>query len=257
MGHIFIDLCHIFICSMCIFAIFVLTKIMKKKYLDTCSSLIEENTSFDLLTADELAMVEGNQVTLDYKKGEIICKQGSHASHIIVLRQGLVKVYLEGTPKNLILTIMPSGQLIGLPSIFEGNNVFLYSVSAYVDSQVKMINIDIIRQLIRTNAGFAARIINVLNESTAQNYGRFFSLMQKQLHGRMADILLCLSQRIFKHTTFHLPLSRNDLGELTGMSTESVIRIFKDFKDNGLISVKGKTIELLDVPKLEMISEKG
>ena len=230
---------------------------MNTKYLNTCSSLIEDNTCFELLTDDELALIEGNQVSVDYKKGEIICKQGSYASHILILQQGLVKAYLEGNPKNLILTIMPSGQLIGLPSIFDGNNVFLYSVSAYVDSKVKMINIDIVKQLIRTNAGFASRIINVLNESTAQNYGRFFSLMQKQLHGRMADILLCLSQRIFKSKSFNLPLSRNDLGELTGMSTESVIRIFKDFKENGWIKVSGKTIELLNFEKLEMISEKG
>jgi CRP/FNR family transcriptional regulator len=230
---------------------------MENKYINTCSSLIEDNTCFDLLSPEELAMLEGNQVVLDYKKNEIICKQGSQASHIIVLQEGLVKAYLEGNPKNLILTIMPSGQLIGLPSIFDGNNVFLYSVSAYVDSRVKLINMDIIRQLIRTNAGFASRIINVLNESTAQNYGRFFSLMQKQLHGRMADILLCLSQRIFKAKSFNLPLSRNDLGELTGMSTESVIRIFKDFKESKLIRVNGKTIELLDIEKLEVISEKG
>lgn len=219
--------------------------------------MIWESSCFDLLTAEELALVEGNQVIPNYRKGEIICKQGSQASNIIVIQEGLVKAYLEGNPKNLILTIMPSGQLIGLPSIFEGNNVFLYSVSTYVDSKVKMINIDVIKQLINSNAAFASRIINVLNESTAQSYGRFFSLLQKQLHGRMADILLCLSQRIFKAQSFNLPLSRTDLGELTGMSTESVIRIFKDFKENSLIHVKGKTIELLDIPKLEMISAKG
>ncbi len=73
----------------------------------------------------------------------------------------------------------------------------------------------------------------------------------------MADILLCLSQRIFKSNQFNLPLSRNDLGELTSMSTESVIRIFKDFKESKLITVNGKTIEILDEEKLEMISEKG
>jgi len=230
---------------------------MNTKHINTCSSLVNDNSCFNLLSPEELALVEGNQVILNYNKGEIICKQGSQASHIILLQKGLVKAYLEGTPKNLVLTIMPSGQLIGLPSIFEGNNTFLYSVSCYVDSTVKMINIDVITHLISQNSGFAARIINILNEGTAQNYGRFFSLVQKQLHGRMADILLCLSQRIFKSISFNLPLSRTDLGELTSMSTESVIRIFKDFKENKLIAVNGKTIEILDEEKLEMISEKG
>ncbi len=108
-----------------------------------------------------------------------------------------------------------------------------------------MINIDVIKQMISDNTQFAGHIINILNENTAQTYGRFFCLMQKQLHGRMADILLCLSNRIFKSKAFQLPLSRNDLGELTGMSTESVIRIFKDFKDDKLISVNAKSIEIV------------
>lgn len=72
-----------------------------------------------------------------YKKGETICKQGSFASHIMFLEEGLVKIYLEGNPRNLILTITPSNHLIGLPSIYEGNNTFLYSVSTYIDSKVK------------------------------------------------------------------------------------------------------------------------
>ncbi|MFP4470632.1 MAG: Crp/Fnr family transcriptional regulator [Bacteroidales bacterium] len=230
---------------------------MNNKYLNTCSALVQDSTCFELLTTEQMALIEGNQVTVNYKKGETICKQGSYASHILMLKQGLVKVFLEGNPRNLILTIIPSGQLIGLPSIFEGNKVFLYSVTTYVDSIVQMINIDIVKQLIAENAAFASRIINVLNENTAQHYGRFFSLMQKQLHGRMADILLCLSQRIFKTRTLHLPLSRADLAELTGMSTESVIRIIKDFKEDKLISVRAKTIEIIDFVRLERISEYG
>lgn len=230
---------------------------MPNQYLNTCSTVIQDNSCFELLTPDQRALVEGNKVTVDYKKGEIICKQGSQASHILFLAKGLVKVFLEGKPKNLILTIVPARQLIGLPSIFEGNKTFIYSVSTYVDSTVEMINIDIVKQLINENASFAGRIINVLNENTAQTYGRFFSLMQKQLHGRMADILLCLSQRIFKNKTFQLPLSRNDLGELTGMSTESVIRIFKDFKEDNLITVNAKIIDIIDAVRLQRISELG
>ena len=73
----------------------------------------------------------------------------------------------------------------------------------------------------------------------------------------MADILLCLSQRVFKDDSFNLPLSRADLAELTGMSTESVIRVMKDFKDDNLISLEGKDFGLLDVERLMTISELG
>lgn len=224
-------------------------------YENTCANFVHQSPCFDQLTEQEIEMVEKNQVRVVYKKGETICKQGSFASHIMFLEEGLVKIYLEGNPRNLILTITPSNHLIGLPSIYEGNNTFLYSVSTYIDSKVRLIDVNVFKQLIRQNANFAAKIINVLNENTAQVYGRFFCLTRKQLHGRMADILLCLSDRIFKSREFNLPLSRNDLGELTSMSTESVIRIIKEFKDDELIKVNGKFIEILNHEKMMKISE--
>lgn len=226
-------------------------------YPNSCVVRTPEGTCFDYLTDEEKKLVDDNMVEVFYKKGEIICKQGSFASKIIFLAEGLVKVYLEGNPRNLILTITPKNNLVGLPSIYEGNNTFLYSVSPYVDSWAKLIDINIFKQLLRQNAEFAAKIINILNENTAQAYGRFFCLTRKQLHGRMADILMCLSQRIFKDLEFELPLSRNDLGELTGMSTESVIRIMKEFKDDKLIEVSGKKISILDIDRMVKISELG
>lgn len=226
-------------------------------YPNSCVVRTPEGTCFDLLTDDEKKMVDDNMVEVHYKTGEIICKQGSFASKIIFLSEGLVKVYLEGSPKNLILTITPKNNLVGLPSIFEGNNTFLYSVSPYVDSWAKLIDINVFKQLLRQNATFASKIIDILNENTAQAYGRFFCLTRKQLHGRMADILMCLSERIFKSLEYELPLSRSDLAELTGMSTESVIRIMKEFKDDELIKVSGKSISILDAERIRKISAVG
>ena len=120
-----------------------------------------------------------------------------------------------------------------------------------------MIDIQVFKQLLSQNRTFAYRIINILNENTAQIYGRFFSLTQKQLHGRLADILLCMATRIFKSKEFELPLSRADLGDLTGMSSESVIRMMKEFKDDGLIDTQCKSIVLLDLERLERISQFG
>jgi len=147
--------------------------------------------------------------------------------------------------------------LLGLAAIYDGNNKLPYTVTTYTNSTIRMIDIQIFKQLLKQNSDFSFHIISLLNEKTAQIYGRFFSLTQKQLHGRLADILLCLANRIFKSNTFELPLSRADLGDLTGMSTESVIRMMKEFKDDGLIDMHCKSIELLDIARLERISEFG
>lgn len=221
--------------------------------------LADDNHSscFDVLSEEEKQLIEDHKVDIQYKKGEVIAKQGSFASHVIFLQEGLVKVYLEGNSNDLILKIMPSNRLITLSSIFEGNHTFLYSVATYIDSSASLIDAELFKQLIRKNSIFASKIINILNENTAQVYGRFYALTHKQSHGRLADILICLSQRIYKSAQFDLALSRNDLADLTGLSQESVIRIFKEFKEEKLIEVKGKNIEILNFEKLQKISAFG
>jgi CRP/FNR family transcriptional regulator len=227
------------------------------KGISHCSVFNFENSWYDLLTEDQRLLIDEHSVTINFKKGETICKRGSFATHIYFLEDGLVKVYLEEKNKNLILSLYTRNNLLGLSAIFEGNNKLPYSVSTYTDSKVRIIDIQIFKLLLKQNSEFSFRIINLLNEKTSQIYGRFFSLTQKQLHGRLADILLCLSNKIFKSNSFELPLSRADLGDLTGMSTESVIRMMKEFKDDGLIDMHCKSIELLDIARLERISEFG
>jgi cAMP-binding proteins - catabolite gene activator and regulatory subunit of cAMP-dependent protein kinases len=96
-----------------------------------------------------------------------------------------------------------------------------------------------------------------MNENIIQIYGRFFCISNKQLHGRIADILLCLKNRVYKSNTYEFAFSRSELAELTNMSTESVIRVMKNFKDDGLILQKDKTMEILDVEMLSKISNLG
>jgi CRP-like cAMP-binding protein len=157
-----------------------------------CSLFDYEQSCFDLLTNEEKALVEQQSVSLNFKKGETVCKQGAFASHIYFIEEGLVKVYLEEKSKNLILTLSTQKSLLGLVSIFEGNDKMPYSITTYTNSKITMIDIQVFRQLVKQNPSFAYRIISLLNESTSQIYGRFFSLTQKQLHGRLADILLCI-----------------------------------------------------------------
>lgn len=210
-----------------------------------------------MLTKEEQALIDSNSINVRYKKGEVICKHGTIAPHVILLRDGLAKVYLEGLNDSLILKIITSGNIIGLTTIFEGNNIFHYSSMAYIDSTASLIDINIFRKILNQNVKFANSIINILCENSIQTFGRFFCLTHKQLYGRMADIILCLSERIFKKRDFELNLSRKELGELTGMSTESVIRMLKKFKDDGLIKMTGKKLYIVNYDLLRKISEYG
>ncbi|TRX72496.1 Crp/Fnr family transcriptional regulator [Carboxylicivirga sp. M1479] len=212
---------------------------------------------FDDLTDEEMVYVEENSVEVEYKRGEIICKQGAFASHIMVMKEGLAKIYLENGNDSLILKILPAVNIIGLTALFDGNNTFPYSAQTYMDSTVRLIEIGAFRKLIESNTKFAGQVISMLAENSVIINGRFFCLTKKQTYGRLADVLLCLSNRIYKTDKFPLQLTRKDLSELASMSIESTTRILTKFKDEGLIAVHCNEIEILNPDKLLEISTIG
>lgn len=212
---------------------------------------------FDHLTEEQNKLIDRSQVTVAYRKGEIIAKQGTFTTHILLICDGLAKVYYEDNNKSLILRIAAAGSLIGLTSLPLNQNVFQYTASAYVDTTVKLIDVNIIRQLILENGKFASAIIDLLCEISIQKNGRFFCLLHRQSYGKLADIILCLAGNIFKKQKFDLSLSRKELAELSGMSTESVIRTLKSFQNDGLIKITGKTFEVVDPDELMRICQLG
>ena len=212
---------------------------------------------FEKLSSEDKELLDASSVVIKYNKREIICKQGSFVSHVMYVERGLAKVFINDGINSLVLKIIPSGNLLGLSSLSEDQNTYQYSAMAYVESEIKLIDINVFRQLVGRNVEFAKEVINILSANSLQIYGRFFCLTHKQAYGRMADILLCLSKRVFKQEEFDLPLSRKDLAELSGISPETVIRMLKKFSDDGLIHMDGKSIKVLDYDRLIRISEFG
>lgn len=223
----------------------------------SCTISSHQCRCFEKLSKDELEFVEQNAVRIKYQKNEILCKQGSFVSHIMHIEDGLAKVFIDDGTKSLVLKVIPSGNLLGLTSISEEHNTYKYSAMAYVDSVIRLIDINAFRQLVIQNAEFAKEVIDILSANSIQINGRFFCLTHKQAYGRLADILLCLSRQVFKKDEFELPLSRKDLAELSGMSSETVIRMIKKFSEDGLIQLKGKSFKVLDYDRLISISDKG
>jgi CRP/FNR family transcriptional regulator len=225
--------------------------------INTCTVGLNRCNCFLSLTPEEQILLDQNTVEVKFGAGEMVCKQGTFATHIIYVCKGLLKVYMESKHEQLILKIIPEENLAGLNSLFSGNNVFVYSISTYIPSVIKMIDINVFRRIINQNAQFASDIIGILNSNMIQTYGRFFSITQRQSYGRLADILLCLSERIFRKQEFILELSRKELAELCGMTTENVIRMLKKLRDEDLIQIDGKKFSIKNVEQLRKIRELG
>ncbi|MFC2087544.1 Crp/Fnr family transcriptional regulator [Bacteroidota bacterium] len=222
-----------------------------------CTISTHQCRCFEKLSTEELKLLEENSVKIKYKKREIICKQGGFVSNIMYMEQGLAKVFLDNGSNSLVLKIIPEGNFLGLASVSEEYNIFQYSAMAYIDSEIRQIDVNTFRLLLKKNPDFAKEVIDILSANSVQIYGRFFFLTHKQAYGRLADILLCLADRVFKNREFELPLSRKDLAELSGMSSETVTRMLKKFNEEGLIYLNGKSFRVVEYERLKRISVTG
>lgn len=208
---------------------------------------------FQELSVEELEFLSKKRIEVTYKKGETIAKQGAFAPHILYVKEGLVKVYLEHQNRNLILCLEPPGTFLGLESLYQ-DKIFHFSAVTYDNSNMCLFEIDAFKHVMENNARFATRIYSQLNERIVRVYDRMLTLTQKQVHGRVADIFKCLSERIYKSNEFPMSLTRKDFSEITVMSVETLSRVFKELKDEGVIDIDGKNVKILDVDKLNQIS---
>ncbi len=223
----------------------------------TCTVAKSHCKCFDLLTDEQDEMLQKKQVEVKFNKGEIIAKQGAFATHVMFLCEGLIKVYLEDNDEKLILKIIGPGNLIGLTSIRDDDETFHYTAASYQSSIIRMIDIHFFKKLIRENGLFASRIIQFMGENAAQINNRFFCMIHRQSYGKLADLLLCLAGSVFKSDEFNLLLTRKELAELAGLSTESVIRLLKDFQKEKLIAIEGKKFTITNTEGLKKICKIG
>lgn len=193
---------------------------------------------------------------VNYRKNEILKKQGTFANHILFVRKGYVKLYRECDDKNLVLKIVAPETSIGIEAI-SGNKINQYSVSSINNSEVCQIDRKTIIPALANNTDALERIFNSIYTNEQELLSRFTSLTQKQLHGRLADAILYLSDQVYKSDNFEFYLTRKDLAELTSMSTESAIKIFKEFQNDNLVSLENNRLQIISKDLLQRISDIG
>jgi len=200
--------------------------------------------------------MNSNRYEVSFKAGEIIFKQGTPSPHFVCITTGLAKIYIEGYGKNLILGLVKPVEYIFGPGIYVDNRHH-YSAAAVEDSTACLVDVNTYKQIIRENPDFAEEFIRRVSLQAIFNFDQFLSLTQKQMNGRIADALLYLSETIYCSNPFKMTISRQDLADLSGMSKESAIRILKEFKEDGILSVEGNNFHILQLQQLRKISETG
>ena len=196
-----------------------------------------------------------NKTRITYLKGETIFKQGSFAPYILYVVKGLIKVYLQtGFEKQINLSLAKTGEFLAFSSIF-GENIHTYSAQALKDSVICMIEKESLKEVLLNNPDFALEV-------TSKNYRNERHLLEiiknisyKQMRGKLASGLLYLSDEEFLKENVFQFLTRQEIADFAGISTESAIKFLKEFEKEKLVKLKGKNIEISDPKKLEIISK--
>ena len=230
--------------------------IVKGNHSSNCADCNCKTSIFKNLSPLELELINQARFQVSYKAGENIFKQGTPSPHFVCVTSGLAKIYIEGYGKNLILALVKPVDYIFGPGVYIDNRHY-YSASAVEDSTACLVDVNIFKKLVRENADFADEFIKRISMQTLFNFEQVISLTQKQMHGRIADVLFYLSEKIYAKNPFEMSISRQDIADLSGMSKESAIRILKEFKEEGILTVQGNTIDILNPKQLRQISETG
>lgn len=214
-----------------------------------------EPDCFQLISPEELASLSENQTHVNYLKGETLFKQGALAPHVLFIRSGLVRVYLQlGHSKVQNLWLARSGDFLAFSTMF-GEKVYPYSATSLKDVEILMINKESLGKLLKTNPEFGFRI-------TSKNYSSQHNLMEiisslsyKQMRGKLATALIYLSSEVFIHEDVFSHLTRQDIADFASISVESVIKFLKEFEKEGILRLDNKQVIVEDGNRLRTISE--
>ncbi len=212
---------------------------------------------FENLEGDHLDMICSGKVEKDFTQGESIIKAGTLINDFTYLKSGLVKLFhSDNTGKEQIITIAKPFDFVSLLSVFS-NDHYNYSVAALEDSVTCSIKMDDVKEIVRDNGILALNLLKRMSKVADKIILDSLNIRTKHLRGRVAFLLIYFSQEVYLSPEFDLPLSRKEMAEYVGMTTENVIRTLSEFRKDGILKIYGKTIVINNMDTLKAIAEFG
>lgn len=228
----------------------------------TIESCELENLSgiWQTLTPEEKEYLKASYFVQNFRKNEIIHYEGDKPTHMMCLIKGKVKIYKEGVGgRNQIVRIMQPVSYFAYRAMFaEGD--YNTTACAFETSTVIMIPKDVILKLVHQNLSLSFYFIQALAIDLGISDARQVNLTQKHIRGRLAESLIFLRDNYGLEedgATINVYLSREDLANLSNMTTSNAIRTLSMFVSEKAIAIDGRRIKIIDEDRLRKISRLG
>lgn len=212
------------------------------------------------LSEDEIQHVARHITLRSFKKNELIYNEGEVPSQLFCLISGKVKIYKDGVGgRSQIVRVMNAVEYFGYRASFSGTP-FITAAAAFEPSFIACIPLAIIKQLILQNAQFAWFFIQKLSVALGTSDERTVNLTQKHIRGRLAESILFMKENYGMEDdgkTLAIRLTREDMANLSNMTTSNAIRTLSHFAQENLVSIDGRKIMIINEDELRRISRMG
>jgi DNA-binding response OmpR family regulator len=185
----------------------------------------------------ERKFTEGKKV-YQYKKKENIYREDDVPRGIYFINSGKIKIYkMHDQGKELIVSLLNQGDFFGYTTLLSGKD-YVETAQALENSEVTFIPGDEFFNLIYSNKEIARKFLQILTNNVNEKEEKLLDLAYSSVRKRVAEALVQLKGKFGNQDNFNISFSREDLANIVGTSTESLIRTLSDFKDEKLIEIK-------------------
>jgi CRP-like cAMP-binding protein len=216
----------------------------------------ESGSIFKHLTPAEVETLNYSKDFRHYKRGDILYQEGNRISGFYCINKGIIKVFKTGLDgKEQIIRFAKTGDIIAYRSVLS-NEVACTSAKVIEDCQVCFIPSEILIQFIKSNPAYSLELLKLACQELGEANSFITDIAQKTVRERLAEILLLLVNDfgLDNEQFLKISLTREELANIVGTATESVIRLLSEFKSDKLVELNGRKIRILDKKNLEKIS---
>lgn len=216
----------------------------------------DSGSLFRYLTQEETQMLNYQKEYRTYKRGDLLYHEGSRISGFYCLGRGIIKVFKTGFDgKEQIIRFAKRGDFIAYRSVLS-NELACTSAKVIEDCQVCFIPSEILIQLAKENSEFSLELLKLACHELGEANSFITDIAQKTVRERLAEILILLVHEfgMDDNKFLNISLTREELANIVGTATESVIRLLSEFKADKMVELNGRRIKIINIKALEKIS---
>jgi len=215
---------------------------------------------WDNLNEQERKEITANAKIVEFKKNEVIYYEEEQPKDLMCLIKGKVKIYKTGVGgRNQIIRMVRPVQYFGYRAYFA-KEAYVTAAAAFEPAVICFIPMEIVERHIMSNIKLAMFFIKELSIDLGIADERVVNLTQKHIRGRLAESLVFLLDNYGLDedgATISIYLSREDLANLSNMTTSNAIRTLSNFVDEHIIALDGRKVKIIDEERLRKISKIG